>query len=157
MVLQIYIRNWSYYLYSPKNIENVEIAVKQIPHNASLLTHGVGSPWVCYNKKCKLSSFFSPNEIELFKPDYIIINLRTVFWEILKCDEETEIMKENLKILNLNNNYQVKYYENDVVLLNRCDSNENLPKINWSDRITKFEKISQDCMKPAILRPLRFY
>lgn len=155
IVLQINIRNWSYYLYPIENMDTVRLVEeKLVPPKAYVLTNGVGSPWTCYNKKCYVSPDFSPDEIERMKYDYILINLKTIFWEVLSCDDRS--MAINLKKLNKNVKYQVLFYRNDIILLKMKDS-DNLDSVqpDWTDNLEKYEEINHDCMKSNVMRTLR--
>lgn len=159
VVLQVNIRNWSYYLYPIENIGTINsIEEKLIPPKAYMLTSGIGSPWVCYNKDCYYeSSGFSPAGIDRMQYDYVLINLKTIFWEIINCDD-TESMKFNLIKLNSNNKYQVSYYGNDVVLLKKKNSYDvDSVQPDWSEHLEDYEKINHDCMKSKLMRTLRFF
>jgi uncharacterized membrane protein len=155
LVLQIYFRTWSYYFFPIPNVESLKSAAKLIPPKAQLITHGVGSPWVGYNKKAYILERFQPEKIKNVNPEYILINLKTVFWEE-QSEVEIEILGTNLRKLNSNIKYNVLFYENDIVVLKRkksltLESNQ----VRWSKDLAAFDKMNQIRMKPQFIRTLR--
>ena len=157
LVLQIHLRTWSYYFYPIRNIQTLESAAKLIPSTAQMFTHGVGSPWVTYNKICYIPERFQPEIINKLGPEYILINLRTVFWEQLS-EGEIELLKMNLRKLNSNKSYHVIFYENDIVVLKKSASNDlGSVQLSWSDNLKDFEGINQVRMKPEFIRLLRVW
>jgi len=156
VVLQINIRVWSFYL-SPVENYHTLISVKKefIPPKSYMITGGLSSPWTCYKNNCVLPLDWSPHEIEKKNPDYILINLRTIFWEILSCTDET--LAINLMKLNKNEKYRVLYYSNDIVLLKRNPQAVDFKQPDWSGRLEKYQKINHDCMKSDLMKRLRLF
>ena len=155
LVLQIYFRTWSYYFFPIPNVESLKSAAKLIPPKAQMITHGIGSPWVGYNKKAYIPAHFEPEKIKNVNPEYILINLKTVFWEE-QSESEIESLKANLRKLNSNITYNVLFYENDIIVLKRkktltLESNQ----VRWSKDLAGFDKINQIRMKPQFIRTLR--
>lgn len=155
VVLQMNVRVWSYYFSPIENLRTLEsVEEKFIPRGSYMLTGGVGSPWTCYQNNCFIS-VFSPEEIEKKGYDYILINLKTVFWETLSCSDQT--MSINLKKLNENRRYRVLYYSDDIVLLKKNQSGDDSGQQDWSDHLDEYRKINHDCMKSGLMRRLRLF
>ena len=96
-----------------------------------------------------------PEKIKNVNPEYILINLKTVFWEE-QSESEIESLKANLRKLNSNITYNVLFYENDIIVLKRkksltLESNQ----VRWSKDLAGFDKINQIRMKPQFIRTLR--
>ena len=156
VVLQINIRVWSYYLSPVENYSTLRSVKEEfIPLGSRMLTGGVSSPWTCNGNDCFVSGNFEPDEIEKIKYDYILINLKTVFWESLSCSDET--LANNLKKLNENHKYQVLYYANGIVLLENNDSGAYLEQPEWAGNFDKYQQNNHDCMKSDLFRKLRFF
>ncbi len=155
VILQMNIRVWSYYFSPIENFHVLEsVKEKFIPHGSSMLTGGLSIPWTCRNYNCGMPDF-SPVAIEKRKYDYILINLKTVFWEALSCSDES--MAINLKKLNGNRKYQVLFYADDIVLLKKNRSVEFPGQPDWSGYLDEFRKINHDCMKSPLMRRLRLF
>ncbi|SNX29598.1 Uncharacterized membrane protein [Polynucleobacter meluiroseus] len=150
IIFQLNMRSWSYYFTPIKNIDTLEsISANLIPKDASVLTGGIASPWVCYNRNCFVSADFQPKEIELIKYKYILINLSTVFWEVQSCNDYT--LLSNLKALNQNSNYEVKYNNNDIILLMRTTPGISSFQPKWSENLENYQYVSQGCVKNNIM------
>ena len=154
LLLQPWIRQWSFYFWPASNSQSV-ISIKEryIPNNSLLLTGGVGSPWVCYDNRCPVGAGFSKEEIDKAKYDFILINLKTIFWEELTCNIGD--MRGHLDALNKNSGYKLVVYENDVVLLERVDQLVVSSNYNWTENFDTLIKINHDCAKPTWARTLR--
>lgn len=156
VVLQLNIRVWSYYVTPTENLHTLESVRKEfIPLGSYILTGGVGSPWTCYKNNCFVSPDFSPEEIERRGYDYILINLKTIFWETLSCGDQTLVI--NLKKLNENGKYRVLYYSDNIVLLTKNDSNASSVQPDWSDHLGEYRQINHDCMKSDLIKKLRLF
>ena len=154
VLLQIELRGWSYYFYPTDNMEKLlSVRERHIPENSSVLTGGVGSPWVCYGNKCPIGVDFSNIEIEKAKYEYIIINLKTIFWENLSCNDKG--MENNLNALFNNSNYKLLAYDEDIVLLQRSSESNALSEFNWTTDFERFIGMNHDCIKPNFMRELR--
>ncbi len=156
VVLQMNLRVWSYYLSPANNFSTLE-TVKEtyIPPGSSLLTGGIGSPWLCYGMKCFVAGAFEPDEIEKVEHDYILINLSTVFWETLSCKDETIAI--NLRKLNGSQEYELRYSSNDIVLLKKIRFEGRGKQGDWSGNLENYQQINHDCMKSNLMRNLRLY
>lgn len=154
LVLQINIRVWSYYFSPIENLRALESAEREyIPPGSYLFTAGVGSPWTCYKNHCAISAELSPAELETKRHDFVLINLRTIFWEGLSCSDQS--LAINLRELNRNQNYRVLTYTDDIVLLVKNRSGDDSRQPDWSARIGKYQKINHDCMKWDLMRKVR--
>lgn len=154
VILQMNIRVCSYYLSPIENYRALKLVEEEfIPPNSYLLTGGQSSPWTCYNKNCFVSGDFHPDEIKKMQYDYILINLNTVFWEALSCSDET--IAVNLKKLNGNKQYQMLHYADDIVLLKKSRSGDNIKQPDWSGHLEKYRQINHDCMKTDLMKNLR--
>lgn len=155
LAIQINMRAWSFYLTPTDNLHTLQVVKERlIPPGSYLLTGGIGSPWLCYANNCSISPDFSPEEIERKGYEYIFINLRTIFWEILNCSDES--MKLNLRKLNANNAYQVLHDRDDIVLLKRIRvESADAMQPDWSGQIEQHEGINHDCVKPHLMKALR--
>ena len=157
VVLQINVRVWSYYLSPVENYHCLTLVEKEfIPPESYMMTGGLSSPWTCYKNKCALPLDWSQHEIEKKNPDYILINLKTIFWELLSCSDG-ETLAINLKELNKNDKYGLLYYSNDIVLLKRNHQAADSSQPDWSGHLEKYQKINHDCMKSDLMKKLRLY
>ncbi len=156
VVLQMNIRVWSYYLFPIENFSTLKSVEEEfIPPKSSMLTGGVSSPWICYRSNCFVTGDFQPGEIEKMEYDYILVNLNTVFWEVLNCSDETIAI--NLKKLNGNNKYQTLYYADDIVLLKKSHADAYIKQPDWSGHLEKYQQINHDCMKSDLMRKIRLF
>ena len=154
LLLQLWLRQWSFYLWPASNSQTV-LAVKDryIPINSSLLTGGVGNPWVCYKNRCPVGASFSKEEIDIAKYDFILINLNTIFWEELSCNlGDLRLLLEDLY---KNADYNVVVYEDNVVLLERVGKLGVLSNYNWTQDFDELKKLNHDCAKSTWIRSIR--
>ena len=154
MVLQINVRGWSYYLQREVNFSTMShIKEAQIPRGAKVFTSGVGSPWSCYGVECFVSGSFDSETLAQEPNAFIFINLRSVFWEVMECDDTT--LLDNLVALNRDENYEVLSYIDDIILLRRKQTLSVGLQPDWSSDLTLHQKTNSDCMKSAVVRRLR--
>jgi len=155
IVSHIVFRSWTYYLYPIDNFSSMQMALLEVPVEKSLLTHGVASPWVGFGRRFQLSANFDPSEIERKRYDYILINKRTVFWEVLS-DDANILLKENLMSLNKNERYETVFDSEDVILLERIMGHtKNGKQTNWVYDLEEFQNINQVSMKLDWIKILR--
>jgi hypothetical protein len=154
LLLQVWLRQWSFYFWPASNSKTVlNIKDRYIPNNSSLLTGGIGSPWVCHNNVCPVGASFSEMEIGIAKYEFILINLNTIFWEELSCNSDD--MRVHLDALHKNPDYNVLAFEDNVVLLRRLRHPGVSSSDNWTKDFDALDKLNHDCAKPIWARSLR--
>ena len=156
ILVQLNMRAWHFYLTPTGNFDTLHKVTREfLPDNVSVLTGGVGSPWACYKRNCFVLDDFAPDEIEKNKYEYIIVNLRTIFWETLSCSDR--LLSKNLKQLNQSKMYQAIHYADDIVLLKRYDIEATIKQPPWSERIDDYVEINHDCYKSELMRAARLF
>lgn len=155
ILLHVVGRNWLFYFYPIDNFDSVQLAIAGIDSDQTILTHGVGSPWVGHGRNFQISDDFSDQDLAPTTIQYILINKRVVFWEVLEDDKFSQI-RSNLAAINSSTQYNQIFNDNDVVLLRKLDDSSGRgEQTDWSSGLEDYFEINQVKAKHEFINKFR--
>lgn len=161
ILLHLTLRNWSFYFSPISNFEAVQRAVAAVGRDATILTHGVGSPWIGHGRSFQISDDFSESDVSTSNARYILINKKVIFWEVLDSNAFNQL-RDNLKKINLSKKYNEVVNESDVILLEKLENIEQQNNFeqggvqsDWSSDLESYYDVNQVNGKSSFVNSFR--
>lgn len=143
IILHLFLRNWIFYFTPITNLEELKSVMATIDQQSTILTHGVGSPWIGHGRSFQITDDFSDADLHEMGIKYIVINKEVLFWEVLN-DDQLAILTNNLRSLNALDEFFVIHNANNAVVLQKKKENEQVKnQINWTADLENFHKVNQ--------------
>lgn len=155
ILLHLLLRNWSFYFSPISNFDSLQSAIAAIEKDETILTHGVGSPWIGHGRSFQISDDFSDEDLSGDAIKYILINKKVIFWEVLN-DDQFDRLRDNLKAINHSNKFNEVFNLNDIILLEKIENNNKFGiQADWSSDLELYYEINQVKGKSSFVNQFR--
>ena len=115
-VSHIIFRSWWYYFIPANNISQIiKFKEEHIKPKSFILTGAISSPWICRDITCEVFGGHVIRNFNDFNFDYIIFNVKELFWEIQNCND-LNYFKKGLNHIIADKKYKL-IYSNDSILV----------------------------------------